>query len=494
MDLSVASLVSLVWARRLVFLAVFAATALVGLGVTLSLRSLYQSETLLVLNEGRPSQQQQLFSEVLRYRINSLTYVIESEDVLKQAVSQVGHSKLFPRGGDVSDNEAALDKSIRALRKRLKVVAERDSQILRLTFRHENPAVAQEFLNSVVDMFLARQSEIYGNSEAPAFFRRQAERYDAEYQQASNKLAEFAKQHATFDIRQEIGLSLSRRDGVLASLATTQGSIAEKEAQAANIQNTLAKLRTRISLPSEITGPKPKVSQSEIDALTRDQIPSNESPLLLVRVFQESAQTLVNLNASIVGLRALKQSQEQALESIEAKLVTLSSIESEFERLKSEVEQTSGALQAHLKRAREAELNVDWDASERLKSIRVLQAATLPSTPVFPPKTIFMLVFLVAGAVAGTAVCVGLGMLRPSIIRKVSEAGKKSAVSDNILDALSALSASTAPNAKSHPSKGSKATFEEAFPLEDIAGARGSSSPDSELERPLWRKHSQGGG
>jgi uncharacterized protein involved in exopolysaccharide biosynthesis len=258
----------------------------------------------------------------------------------------------------------------------------------------------------VVDGYVQRQADLSGNAAAPSFFRKQAARYRADYNVASAKLNEFARDHSTYSVGQEIELALKRRDEAKAALAGTQGALAEKEGQVATLQNTLAQLRRRIALPAEITGPKVSAPAGTADAFKDNRVPTNESPLLMVRVFQETAQSLVNLNSGLVGLRALQAAQRKDVDTVEQRLARLSSDEATFASLKSEVDQAAKILEAHVGRAAEAQTNADLDASEKLSRVKVVQSATLPIKPSFPPKPLFLTLGAAIGILAGAAASV----------------------------------------------------------------------------------------
>ncbi|MGJ4951800.1 GumC family protein [Bradyrhizobium sp. HKCCYLS20291] len=429
----------IVWERKLAFLTVFMLIVAGVTAFTMTVTPMYQSQALLMTTLDRAQRQQSQFPDTLRYQLNSQIYIINSEDVLRQAIGEFGAQRLFPeqkqpaawqamipadlmdevrkviapfRPQPSQDQTTDADRALLKVKKRLAVTLEKDSQILSLTFRHEDPKVAEQFLTLVVRDFLQRQADLSGNAAAPAFFRQQASRYRDEYKQASAELSAFAAQHSTYSVSQETELALARRDNAIAALAKTRGSIAEKEAQAATFQNTLTQLRRRISLPSEITGPKQAVPNGNADALTdANKVPSNESPLLLVRVFQETAQSLVNLNSEIVGLRSLEKAQAEAVADVGRKLSDLSSIAAEFNRLKDQLDQVSKVMEAHVGRAAEAQLNADWDASEKLSNVKVAQSATSPTEPVFPPKPLFLALGAVIGVVGGAATCVMLAAI-----------------------------------------------------------------------------------
>jgi polysaccharide biosynthesis transport protein len=437
--MSFSVLSKIVWARRLTFLMVFALIVASTIAFTLLVTPMFQSEAMLMTTLDRAQRQQAQLPDTLRYQLNSQIYIINSEDVLRQAISEFGPQRLFPyqrqtaswhvpsflpldvlaavskiadslRSKKPDEGRSDADRALLKVKKRLAVSLEKDSQILSLTFRHEDPKIAEQFLGLVVRDFLQRQADLSGNAEAPAFFRQQAARSRDEYKKASAELSEFAKTHSIYSVSQEIELALTRRDNTLAALAKTRGSIAEKEAQAATFQNTLTQLRRRISLPGEITGPKqnaPAGAANSGDALTdANKVPANESPLLLVRVFQDTAQSLVNLNSENVGLRSLEKAQTVSLADVERKLNELSSIAAEFRRLQDQVEQVSKVLEANVSRAADAQMNADWDASEKLSNVKVAQSATTPTEPVFPPKPLFIALGAVIGLVGGAAACV----------------------------------------------------------------------------------------
>lgn len=435
MSFSVVS--KIVWARKLTFLLVFALMTASAVAFTLLVTPVFQSEALLMTTLDRAQRQQTQFPETLRYQLNSQIYIINSEDVLREAISDFGPQNLYPdqnkavswqalgvlppalaaiiAKGTVllrpnkDEGRSDIDRALLKVKKRLAVNLEKDSQVLTLTFRHPDPKIAEQFLGTVVRDFLRRQADLSGNAEAPAFFHQEAARYRDEYKKASAELSDFSKQHAIYSVSQEVELALSRRDATLAALAKTRGTIAEKEAQAATFQNTLTQLRRRISLPGEITGPKQNApaATGSTDGLTdSNKVPANESPLLLVKVFQETAQSLVNLNSEIVGLKSLGKAQADTLSDVENKLGSLSAISAEYRRLNDQLEQVSKLLDAHVTRAADAQMNANWDASEKLSNVKVAQSATAPTEPVFPPKPLFIAIGAVIGLVGGAATCV----------------------------------------------------------------------------------------
>lgn len=422
--MSLGTLFLIVWKRWFTFAFAFLLISAAFAAVYACVTPMFESDALLLVSEDRSHQSQ--FPDALRYEINSEVYVMESDDVLRQAIESIGPQNLL----DGNDNSAAslllrpvalleewalsptsatghspIDRALLNVRKRLSVAAERDSKVIRLKFRDEDPKRAAQFLTLVVDSFLRRHAELGGNAAASSFFRQQAARYRDDYDRASAKWNEFAGAHGIYSITQEVQLALERRDETIASLAKTRGSISEKEGQAATLQNTVTQLRKRIALPGEVTGPKYD-APADRNMGNDNKVPANESPLLLVRVFQDTAQSLVSLNAEIVGLHELEHGQEKALSNIEQRLGKLSAARAEFEGLKTAVDQAAEILKTHLNQSAQAQVDADWDESQKLANVKVVQAAAVPIRPIFPQKLIFLLLAAIAGSLGGVAASV----------------------------------------------------------------------------------------
>src|SRR5262249_14969479 len=148
---------------------------------------------------GQTHAEQTQFPDTIRFQINSQIYVIQSDDVLREAIAAIGPRTLFPdrsrtvlsdlrdrlTGSDWAarlglarqeDDRTDIDRALLKVRKSLAVNAEKDSQVLWLAFRHEDPKIAERFLNLVLNGFVRRHIAISGNTEAPLFFREQAAR------------------------------------------------------------------------------------------------------------------------------------------------------------------------------------------------------------------------------------------------------------------------------------------------------------------------------
>ena len=94
--MSFSAISSIVWARKLTFVMVFALIVASTIAFTLLVTPMFQSEAMLMTTLDRAQRQQTQLSDTLRYQLNSQIYIINSEDVLRQAIGEFGPQKLFP--------------------------------------------------------------------------------------------------------------------------------------------------------------------------------------------------------------------------------------------------------------------------------------------------------------------------------------------------------------------------------------------------------------
>ena len=94
--MSFSAVSKIVWARKLSFLMVFALIVASTIAFTLLVTPMFQSQAMLMTTLERAQRQQTQFPDTLRYQLNSQIYIINSEDVLRQAISEFEPRLLFP--------------------------------------------------------------------------------------------------------------------------------------------------------------------------------------------------------------------------------------------------------------------------------------------------------------------------------------------------------------------------------------------------------------
>ncbi|WP_147019814.1 GumC family protein [Methylorubrum extorquens] len=358
--------------------------------------------------------------------INSQVYIAESFGVLHRAIQKYGTMRLLESWGQhaeqgatgcmfpgcwasiaspieekssedsMSDVERKLYLRVRGA---LKIQVERGTDLMRLSFRHRSPQVAADFLNDIVITFVERNVELYGNSGVASFFEDERARYEQALRNAQKDLDEFARQHKVYSVREQRNLALHNRSTLLAEIAKTTASVAEKELVAKSFARQLLEFKPLSSNASlQRLARSAGGAANGLRGLSSQQFVQEpaDPPLLLVRVFQDTVQSLVKTNAEIDGSRALGLQQSDELKKIERELSGLSMIEPEFDRLEREIAEKQRNLDLYSRRATEQRLEADF-RERRFFNMRVAQAAVVPLNPVFPlPHLVFPAALLVS--------------------------------------------------------------------------------------------------
>jgi uncharacterized protein involved in exopolysaccharide biosynthesis len=406
----------------------------------------YESYTLLRVGQGiRDRSTGTLLGEApdLTSRIESLGRIASTDHVIRLAASMVGFSRLFnkdesgltsavrewvafrflqalpeqldflkPRTEvngandnaiETKDNQQQLVASLRDL-----ISAKQDgrSDLLRVSFRHPDPAIAARFLNELTDALIATQGDLVQVPGADIFFQQQTKRLEQEAEQAGTALWNFSVKASIYSVADQRKLLLQRADTLSSLIASTRGSIEDRKGQKQAILDQLMTLRpvhqsrTVTAIVNNLRGRDYKESENAVGTVQNEE---DAPPLLLVKVYQDAMANLLKVNTDLNGSLRVEKLLTVELEKINAELASLSSKEAEYERLKRAFTSASAAAEHYGSRVIEEQINQDIAKKNQLSSVRVVQRAEKSIVPVFPRAAHLVLLALVGGIALGSA-------------------------------------------------------------------------------------------
>ncbi len=319
--------------------------------------------------------------------------LFESEDVIRSAIEQIGISKLYTEN-NLRSTLKPEDQAYVLARRGLNVELEPLTDLIRVSFRHNDPAVAAEFVRILIGKFSARYYEIYQNAGTVTFFQEQRTQAASDFAQASGELAKYAADNQVYRIEEQQRLLLAQRSKVAGALSGTQGAINQKRAEKESIPRQLAQMKVVGRLPQVIgLTQQPSGGQSATLVMppkadtgaAGDRIDrlANDPPILLVKVYQDTIANLVKLHTDLDGLVALEQSQAEQLKGLDTNLNGLADQAAQFEKLKLAVDAANQRVKAYTKRALDEQLTHAMNTNN-LSSIQIVQSPTIPFKPVWP--------------------------------------------------------------------------------------------------------------
>ena len=380
----------------------------------------------------------------LTSRIESLARIATTDQVIRLAASEIGFNRLFKK------DESSLTSAVREwlasdvlqalpaqfdflkpgifdflkpqvnLSDLISAKAEGRTDILRLSFRHPDQAVAAQFLNELADALIVTQADLVQIPGAEVFFQQQTKRLEQEAEKAGTDLRNFSVATATYSVEDQRNLLLQRAGKLSSMLASTRSSIEDRKGQKQAILDQLVTLRpvhqsrTVSAIVSDLRGRDYKAGDNAVGTIQGDDAP----PLLLVKVYQDAMANLVKVNTDLNGSLNVEKELTVELDKVNKELASLSSKQAEYDRLKRELTRASAAAEDYGSRVIEERLSQDIAQKAQLSSVRVVQRAEKSALPMFPRAAHLVLLALVGGIALGSAFAV---MLEFTQVRRQEE-------------------------------------------------------------------------
>jgi polysaccharide biosynthesis transport protein len=442
----------ILWRRRRAIYVALVLTSAAALLFYGAVGERYESYTLLRVGQGiKDRSAGSLLGEGpdLTSRIESLARIATTDQVIRLAASEVGFNRLFKKDesspiltvrawlapafqalpaqfdfikprtevngakeivNEPKDNQQLIAK----LRDLISARAEGRTDILRVSFRHPDRAIAAQFLNELANALIATQADLVQVPGAEVFFQQQTKRLEQEAERAGADLRNFSVAAAIYSVEDQRRLLLQRADALSTMLASTRSSIEDRRGQKQAILDQLVTLRpvhqsrTVSAIVSDLRGRDYKASDNAVGTVQNEDAP----PLLLIKVYQDAMAGLLKVNSDLNGSLNVEKELTGELDKVKDELASLSSKQAEYDRLKRVLTRASTAADHYGSRVIEEQINQDIAKKTQLSSVRVVQVAEKSALPMFPQAAHLVLLALVGGIALGSGLAVMLEFMR----------------------------------------------------------------------------------
>ena len=424
------SVLSTVFRQMWKFLLVFVPVVILGLLYVLTATRYHESSAKLLVKFGQDARPEMvmgtansLTAEEKRGMVQSNVNILNSRDIIEELIKKVGVAKIYPKLAeqDMSE-EAKLDAAVRGFARDFSVVTESDAGVIKVSIFHPKPEVGQELITSLVDIFIRRQAEIYGNPQTKVL-QEQANVARTKLDEATKALADFKMQTGIASIDEELTLLLQQRGDLTGYLSRREfqpeGSAAsgvsadpsdyeggEKSQAAANTkaETSIAPLPARIAKAGDSSRfPVIEDSQRRIDELR-----AREAELLLTYRPDSTAVRAVRKNIAI-ETEALNRSVDALNEQIadlDRQIAAKQEHRSEYDELQRDVTGSQEAFDIAQERYRAAEVNNDL-TERNITRISVVEQPATSFKPTKPKRMMVLLMSVIIGLTLGLALSLG---------------------------------------------------------------------------------------
>ncbi len=369
--------------------------------------------------------------------LNTEVQLLLSRDVVLGAIDHVGLARIYPAlagNGGSPDLERAVDRFMTAY----SATPLRTSNIVQLSFRHHDPAVAQETLAAIIQVFRDKSLTVYTDSQTN-FFLDQKNQALRRYTDAAARLRDFRTRYGAIAYMGETPLLLQQRADLEALASRADVDLAAAKERSASLR------RQSENTPPEVTAYTDKEQSRVIDdAKTKllnlrlrereltAQFSDDSRPLKQVRdeiaiaehfLSQQSAvftgtvrrsrnETLIGVEqdlqkstADLAALTGQTLSFRQKLKEIDDRIAANAEHEPERWALEQEVEAAQEDVKQFGSKLDQAHAS-DSLNEDRIGNVAVVQSPSLADKrlPVRPKPGTNFLIGLLAGIMGGVVI------------------------------------------------------------------------------------------
>ena len=461
---SLRDFLTIVFKRKHLILSFFLTTVVVTGLVTFLSAPTYEANAAILVKKASaevplvPTASSQLIiSQVTEEDLNSEMTILKSRQAIEDTLHGLGVDESWRHEGPLQRARKAVagllgapslayfDEMVLQLEKKIEVRPIRKSNVLEISYRHEDPEWATRVVQGLTERYLTRRAQVYQSPQAVAFFDEETRAAAARLDKAERALAAYSS---------EAGVSVLGKGGDSQSLAAEKeamlGRLAEFESQYGEAAVQVRQQTERVSaLEAQLAGEPERLRSSmrlnqdptteeleralvalqlKRDALVQDFTPENrqvrdvedqiratqarlkaaEERVSSInrtepnRVYQDLRAQLLTARADLNGARARYDSLQTQVASYRRQLDELSQKGLTTDGLRRETRAAEEAYMLYQKKHEEARISAAMD-QQRIVNVSIAQPAQRPLKPVAPRKALNLLLGFLLGAIGGLA-------------------------------------------------------------------------------------------
>jgi uncharacterized protein involved in exopolysaccharide biosynthesis len=386
--------------------------------------------------------------------INNEIEIISSQDLLEQTIATIGVADLYPDlAANPPKHKPLIKVAEKEFRTNLSFQGGKDMDILKVSFRNENPKIAAKTINVLIDLFRDKHLRTFSSGEngSTVFLEKKVAEYQTELAAAEEALKSFRESHSAFSINEQQTILLKQQGALEAALQDAENQLAGLRGRLASLNLDASRTKKNTHLRTEagknfndITD-KAKEQLLALELKEKDLARSfnNDNRLLvstqnqieLVKqfiqgqqksqeprvvtganeIYQELHKNLILTRADIEMQTARSIALREQLRAVNGSLKTMLGYERELRELDRDASVKQENYRAYRNKLEGLRLSNEMDRS-KLSNISVVQAAVVPIKPIRPIKILNLALGVVFGLIAG----ISMALIREYISQHIT--------------------------------------------------------------------------
>ncbi|KQQ46351.1 chain-length determining protein [Duganella sp. Leaf126] len=400
-------------ARYKIIIAVLLVTVIAALGISLVMSKVYRASTSLVLNTKGvdPITGMTLPVQMMSGYVATQADIIRSKSVALKAVEslKLAENPAVQQQFRDSNNEGDIkDWLANLLLAKIEIEPSRDSSVLTINFKGEDPtfvaAVANAFAQGYLDFSVQLKTD--PAMQASGFINTQIKLLREQYELAQSRLSKYQKENNIYSADNRVDVETARLNELSSQLVQVQGLLMEAQSRSRqatgnagespdvlnnsliqNLKSQLATAEARLADTSQRLAPNhPQyiAAKSEVDKLRSN--------------LQEQIRTASSGVASNSNIYKQRESElRAALAAQKARVLELNGARDEFAVLTNEADNARRSYENAMQRYNQTNL----EGQARQSDIAILSLAVPPTKPSSPRLLLNLALAVVVGLILG---------------------------------------------------------------------------------------------
>ena len=365
--------------------------------------------------------------------VNSQIGLMQSQDLLTDALKSEGLLKLYPAMAEEPDPNLRMAGALKWLNRDLDIEPAKNANVITLALLHPDPVIGAQFLNKLIDIFINKQWSIYQNSQLP-FMQQQLDQARQKLEASRAAVEQYKAQNGISSLDQEQTLLLKQQSDAQENLTQAISNEDQARGRFAQLEQMLKSMPASIALSNEndrfkavdddrsrlddlLSRQKQMADNYRADSqpmqtltaqinFAKQQLASasKESAARIVSganpVWQNTQIELMKASGDQFGASASRASYEAALQHVRDKLDRLEAESQKLDSLTLQQQVDEENFRNYLQAVNDARVSDDLNR-QRISSIAVIQSPTIPVEPTRPrTKIVVPAAFLLGLALA----------------------------------------------------------------------------------------------
>jgi uncharacterized protein involved in exopolysaccharide biosynthesis len=367
--------------------------------------------------------------------VNTEIQILSGRELAEKVVRSLRVEIIYPdiaKAGTKISNP--VDAAVEMFGKNLKVTGVRKSNVVEVTFQHNDPKVAAKALNLLLDTFKEKHLALHSDPQS-SFIGTQLTSFENKLKESEHNLQTFQQATRVFSLEEQRSLLLKQRSDLDTALKIAQNSVSELRNRIAGTKSQLVAIsksnnrytpteRDKIVIEAKTKQLELKLKEQElrrkynennrlvveakreVDLVTQFLKDQEEGITGKVKtgnpVYQNVEIDLFKAEGELNSQLARSEALKNQVRQLDREIAQLDLNEAKLQNLKREITINEKNYRTYADRQEEARIS---EAMNRLKlsNISVIQSADVPAKPLKSNKMVKLIVGMILGLISGVA-------------------------------------------------------------------------------------------